>query len=75
MIKKIKIKVMKNLIPSLNSIKKNVLVTIVFILHMFIQSALWYLNNKSFNVIVFISLIIIFDYLTDKIEEKYDVEK
>jgi uncharacterized membrane protein len=73
--KQIKRKVMKNLIPNINSVKKNILVTIVFVLHMFVQSALWYFNNKSFNVITFIALIIIFDFITDKIEEKYDVEK
>ena len=65
---------MKNLMSNINtnSIKKNILLTIAFILHMFIQSILWYFNNKSFNLITFISLIVIFDLITDKIEEKYD---
>ena len=58
-----------------NTVKKNILVTIVFILHMFVQSALWYLNNKSFNIIVFVALLIGFDYVTDKIEEKFNTEK
>jgi len=73
--KQIKRNVMKNLILNINNIKKNILVTIVFVLHMFVQSTLWYFNNKSFNVITFIALIIIFDFITDKIEEKYDTEK
>ena len=60
---------------NLSTIKKNVLVTIVFILHMFVQAILWYLNNKSFNIIVFVALLIGFDYITDKIEAKFDVKK
>jgi hypothetical protein len=60
---------------NLSTIKKNVLVTIVFILHMFVQAIIWYLNNKSFNIIVFVALLIGFDYITDKIEAKFDVKK
>jgi hypothetical protein len=42
---------------------------------MFVQAILWYLNNKSFNIIVFVALLIGFDYITDKIEAKFDVKK
>jgi hypothetical protein len=55
-----------------NTVKKNILITIIFVLHMFIQSVLWYFNNKSFNIMVFIALLVGFDYITDKIEEKFD---
>jgi hypothetical protein len=47
-----------------NTVKKNILITIIFVLHMFIQSVLWYFNNKSFNIMVFIALLVGFDYIT-----------